>query len=108
MGLLSHLTATSLDEDYALASERRARAGAGSGARPGRWALVALISLAFVGRALAADAVLESSALRLEVSAFLGMTNMLHLHDPSLYSASRCSLRRNASNGNSGRPRMVK
>ena len=35
----------------------------------GRWALVALISLAFVGRALAADAVLESSALRLEVSA---------------------------------------
>ncbi|MDX6302561.1 MAG: hypothetical protein QOF53_3775 [Nocardioidaceae bacterium] len=42
MGLLNYLTATSLDEDYALASERRSRAGATSRARPGRWALVAL------------------------------------------------------------------
>jgi uncharacterized protein YlxW (UPF0749 family) len=42
MGLLNYLTATSLDEDYAAASERRARRGVASGARPGRWALVAL------------------------------------------------------------------
>src|SRR4051812_29904904 len=59
MDLLSYLTATSLDEDYAVASERRARSeaaaaeagsgagagtgsGAGSGVRPGRWAMVAL------------------------------------------------------------------
>ena len=40
MGLLNYLTATSLDEDYAEASQRRARAGAPSGGRPGRWALV--------------------------------------------------------------------
>src|SRR4051812_29476125 len=42
MGLLSYLTATSLDEDYAVASERRARSGMGSGVRPGRWGIVAL------------------------------------------------------------------
>jgi uncharacterized protein YlxW (UPF0749 family) len=58
MDLLSYLTATSLDEDYAVASERRARSQAGSepgsgapsgagsearsGVRPGRWAMVAL------------------------------------------------------------------
>jgi uncharacterized protein YlxW (UPF0749 family) len=48
MDLLSYLTATSLDEDYAVASERRARSEAGSGSGPGsgvrggRWAMVAL------------------------------------------------------------------
>jgi uncharacterized protein YlxW (UPF0749 family) len=43
-GLLDHLTATALDEDYAQASRRRAAAAEGSAAsgRPGTYALVAL------------------------------------------------------------------
>jgi len=41
-GLLDHLTATSLDEDYAHVSERRAAAGSSSRGRPGTAALVVL------------------------------------------------------------------
>ncbi len=40
--------------------------------------------------------------------AFAGTRDILYLHDLSFHTASRCSLRKNASNGNSGRPRMVK
>ena len=42
MGLLDHITATSLDEDYAHVSRRRAGAGQPTKGRPGRAALVIL------------------------------------------------------------------
>jgi len=46
VGLLDHITATSLDEDYAQASRRRAAAGerSGTSGRPGRAALAVLLA----------------------------------------------------------------
>jgi uncharacterized protein YlxW (UPF0749 family) len=43
MGLLDHVTATSLDEDYAVASRRRAETGEATKGRPGRAGLVILL-----------------------------------------------------------------
>jgi uncharacterized protein YlxW (UPF0749 family) len=67
MGLLDHITATSLDEDYAAAAQRRTTDGfrsAPPAGRPGRWALVAL---AIFG-VLVATAALQTSR-NAEVSA---------------------------------------
>ncbi len=47
MGLLDHVTATSLDADYAAAAERRAEQDPGG--RPGRPGRVALVVLAVFG-----------------------------------------------------------
>ena len=57
MGLLDHLTATSMDEDYAHVSRRRADGGPPTRGRPGR---VALVVLAVFG-VLVATAALQTS-----------------------------------------------
>jgi uncharacterized protein YlxW (UPF0749 family) len=57
MGLLDYLTATSMDEDYAHVSRRRANGGPASKGRPGR---VALVVLAVFG-VLVATAALQTS-----------------------------------------------
>jgi uncharacterized protein YlxW (UPF0749 family) len=44
MGLLDHVTATSLDEDYAIASRRRAETGQTTRGKPGRAGLVVLLA----------------------------------------------------------------
>jgi uncharacterized protein YlxW (UPF0749 family) len=59
-GLLDHLTATALDEDYAQASRRRAAAGEVGTGGPGRPGTYALVALALFG-VLVATAALQTS-----------------------------------------------
>jgi uncharacterized protein YlxW (UPF0749 family) len=59
-GLLDHLTATALDEDYAHVSRRRAAPGGGAAATSGRPGTYALVALALFG-VLVATAALQTS-----------------------------------------------
>jgi uncharacterized protein YlxW (UPF0749 family) len=61
MGLLDYITSTSLDQDYADASERRRQRGGAATRKPGRWALVVLASFGLlVGTAAVQTARTES------------------------------------------------